>query len=291
MNEVERPALMESIEQCMEMYNDTPKNPNVWWSACHRYPLDVVCKALMAHMQDPTDGKYPPRPADVIRRVSNLQPSDGHLPADEAWAIAAKAMDESETVVMTQEIAEAWGVAREVMCLGDEVGGRMAFRSAYERRVAAARADGLRPTWFASLGQDPQKRAAALESAADRLRLPHLAAQAVIEDQSKQPLSPQAAEWIARARYVMAMQAPRPDSEAPLDEIVTGLPEDGKDRSRALAAMHPSQEHRIRNVLGEAEKKRQLGILNTMIAPEEWEEHNRKKAEGLLPPSSFATAP
>lgn len=182
-----------------------------------------------------------------------------HLPADEAWSIAIQAMDEAETVVWTQPIAEAWGCARLIMQSGDEVGARMAFKAAYDRRVASARADGLRPKWFPSLGHDPAKRAVALEAAADRLRLPHLAEQAAIEDQSRQQSSsPNVANWVAEARRVMGMQAVRPAAEVLLDEVVAGLPEDRDARRKALAEMRPSLERRVRHVLGEAEKKRQL---------------------------------
>jgi hypothetical protein len=203
---------------------------------------------------------------------------DGHLPADEAWALAIQAMDENETVVWTQPIAEAWGAAKLIMQSGDEVGARMAFRSAYERRIAAARADGLRPKWFPSLGHDPAKRAAALDAAADRLRLPHLAERAAIEDQSRQPASGHAVAWIAQARRVMSLQAPRPGSEVPLDELVAALPEDRDARRKALAEMAPSQEHRVRHVLGEAEKKRQLEALYRLMTPEQRAEHDRGAA-------------
>lgn len=276
MNESERPVLMESIEQCMEMYQEVPKNPEVWWAACHRYPIDVVCKALMSHIQDSSDGKFPPRPADIIRRVANMGPSDGHLPADEAWAIAAKAMDESETVVMTQEIADAWGVAQEVMRLADEVGARMAFRSAYERRVNESRINGLRPKWFPSLGHDPLKRAAALEAAAERLRLPHLSEQAEIEHQSRQPPSAQASDWIAQARLVMISQGSRPGIEVPLDEIVAALPEDRDERRKVISQMTPSQERRVRHVQGEVEKKRQLDALYRAMTPDEREQYDKR---------------
>jgi len=193
---------------------------------------------------------------------------DGHLPADEAWAIAIQATDESETVVWTQPIAEAWACAQIIMRDGDEVGARMAFRSAYDRRVAAARANGLSPKWFPSLGHDPEKRATALAAAADRLQLPHLAEQAAIEDQSRQQPSGDAVAWIAQARRMMCLQGPRPSSEVPLDEIVAALPEDWDARRKALAEMAPSMEHRVRHVLGEAEKERQLEALERLMSPE-----------------------
>lgn len=206
---------------------------------------------------------------------------DGHLAADEAWAIAIQAIDENETVVWTQEIAEAWGAARLIVAGGDEVGARMAFRSAYERRLTESRANGRRPKWFPSLGHDPAKRAPALETAADRLRLAHLAEQAAIEDQSREAPSPHVAEWIAQARRTMRMQAPRPGSEVPLDEVVAVLPDDRDARCRALANMTPSMEQRVRHVLGEAEKKRQLGALYRMMNAEERAEFDRRAAVAI----------
>jgi hypothetical protein len=196
----------------------------------------------------------------IMSRLPN-----GHLPADEAWAIAIQAMDENETVVWTQPIAEAWGCAQLIMRAGDEVGARMAFRAAYERRITAARADGLHPKWFPSLGHDPEKRAAALAAAAERLRLPHLGEQAALEDQSQQPCtSAEVRAWIAEARRVMRLEAPRPACELPLDEVVAALPEDREARRKTLAQMSALQERRARHVLFKAEKKRQLDQLSVL---------------------------
>ncbi len=264
MNDSERQVFEESLCDCFAMYEALPKDLNVWWTACHRYELQDVRAALVAHIEEP-EGKYAPRPADIIRAIANRPRSDGHIPAAEAWAIAIQAMDEDETVVWTQEIAESWGCAKMIIEAGDEVGARHAFVSAYDRRLAESRANGLRPKWFPSLGHDPDKRASALEAAADRLRLPHLAE---LEDQRRQPPSPEVEALIAQACRTMRMQAPRPSSEVPLDEEVAALPLDRDARRKALAEMTPSMERRVRHVLGEAEKKRQLEALHSVMASE-----------------------
>ena len=82
-------------------------------------------------------------------------------------------LDESETVVWTDQVAEAAAVARPILEAGDEVGARMAFRDAYER-IVRERAD--EPRWFPSLGSDAGRREAALDRAvADgRLRREHV---------------------------------------------------------------------------------------------------------------------
>lgn len=97
--------------------------------------------------------------ADVIDRISSV---GGHPSANEAWALVLSSADESDTVVWTEQIAEAAGIAQPVLDAGDEVGARMAFRDAYDR-ILRERPDA--PKWFASLGTDHGRRTAAIEKA------------------------------------------------------------------------------------------------------------------------------
>lgn len=123
------------------------------------YPADVVAGALKACRRELT-GKL--TLAAILQRI---QASDGRPGKDEAWSIALSAADESETVVMTAEILQAMTAAQPVLDLGDKVGARMAFLSAYERLVTAARAGAIPTTWSVSLGFDPKRRVTAIESA------------------------------------------------------------------------------------------------------------------------------
>lgn len=100
--------------------------------------------------------------AAVLQRV---QAADGRPGKDEAWSIALTAGDESETVVMTAEIRQAMVAAQPILSRRDVVGARMAFNSAYERLVSAARAEAKPTTWSVSLGLDPARRVTAIESA------------------------------------------------------------------------------------------------------------------------------
>jgi hypothetical protein len=100
--------------------------------------------------------------ADILQRV---QAADGRPGKDEAWSIALTAGDESETVVMTVEIRQAMVAAQPILSRRDVVGARMAFNSAYERLVSAARAEAKPITWSVSLGLDPGRRVTAIESA------------------------------------------------------------------------------------------------------------------------------
>lgn len=93
--------------------------------------------------------------ADVVARLD-----DGRPTPDEAWAMIPH--DEAQSAVITQEMASAWGIAREA---DDRVSARMAFLSAYRRLVQEARDSGAPAHWFPSLGTDPHGRNAALEEA------------------------------------------------------------------------------------------------------------------------------
>jgi len=123
------------------------------------YPVPVVKAALKACRFE-VKGKL--AMADILQRV---QVADGRPGKDEAWSLALTASDESETVVMTAEIQQAMTAAGPVLKLGDKVGARMAFMSAYERLVAAARAEASPTVWSVSLGFDPVRRVTAIESA------------------------------------------------------------------------------------------------------------------------------
>jgi hypothetical protein len=115
--------------------------------------------------------KFPPSIPEFIEfcrpATSSNRPS-----ADEAWAIAIRAADEAETVVWTEEIAEAWGICRSVMDAGDEIGARMAFRAAYDRLTADARVSGTPAKWIVSQGHDVDRRAAVIEQARSAGLLP-----------------------------------------------------------------------------------------------------------------------
>lgn len=97
--------------------------------------------------------------ADVIDRISS---AGGHPTANEAWGMVLTSIDEAETVVWTDQIAEAAAIARPVLDAGDEVGARMSFRDAYERIL---RESSDAPRWFPSLGHDPEKRGIAIDRA------------------------------------------------------------------------------------------------------------------------------
>lgn len=124
-----------------------------------QYREDIIIQALAMLRRD---SKSKLTTKAVIEQIEKLQP-DGRPGADEAWAMIPR--DEYTTVVMTNEMAEAYGIARPLLDEGDQVAARMAFKEAYARIVDANKRIGATPKWFPSLGQDKEGREVALAEA------------------------------------------------------------------------------------------------------------------------------
>lgn len=163
---------------------------DIFFSALGQYPLEVVREALNRHLQDPEGGRFAPKPADLIRQVVTAKASDGRPGRDEAWAIAQRSLDESETVVTSEEILEAMAIARPLLVeLNDKVAARMAFVEAYDRIVGVKRATGEKFEWFVSLGDDKSRRAPAIEAARVAGLLPGPKAMALLEMHRETPIT------------------------------------------------------------------------------------------------------
>lgn len=129
-----------------------------------KYPADKVFEALTRCRHELT-GRM--SLAAIIDRID-----DGRPRADEAWGIALEYLaDEGATVVLNDDISAAIQSARTIYEEGDEVGARMAFRSAYERVTRDKK--GQPVSWWPSLGHDPQRREQVLLEAAAKGRLGH----------------------------------------------------------------------------------------------------------------------
>lgn len=59
-----------------------------WFKALASYDLTDVCQAITAHVRDPDEGKYPIKPADVIRRIDG----SGDARALRGWSLVERAM-------------------------------------------------------------------------------------------------------------------------------------------------------------------------------------------------------
>jgi hypothetical protein len=137
----------------------------MFFRALAGHPIDAVRAGFDAHVKDPQRGRFPPLPADVIAQIEGRAADDGRPGADEAWAIAVRSHDENATIVWSEEIAQAWNVARAVMGIGDEVGARVAFRDAYNRLVEESRKARRPAQWSVSLGLEQEGRKQAVQQA------------------------------------------------------------------------------------------------------------------------------
>ena len=124
------------------------------------HPPQLVAKALK-RCQRELQGRL--TLAAILDRVDN-----GHPGPEEAWALCPR--DEDATVVWTDEIAEAFGVARQLLQT-DEVAARMAFKETYARLLQEARNDRRPAKWTVSMGCSPSGRVEAVMHALGRGRL------------------------------------------------------------------------------------------------------------------------
>ncbi len=161
-------ALLDAVSELKQRPHLSSRAKTLFAGALSGYPIEVIENAVLAHLRDVAAGAFttPLQPAHVVAQIEALHTADARPEADEAWAIALAAFDEMQTVVWTAEIAEAAGVARALLAVGDTTGARLAFRTAYIRLVTAARARREPLRWFPSLGRDRTLQHAALTEAA-----------------------------------------------------------------------------------------------------------------------------
>ena len=70
-------------EQCGR--TPAPEAIQLAFEALRDQSLDVVRKALIAHMRDPKAGQYPPKVADVMRHITGGHTEDRQARAELAW--------------------------------------------------------------------------------------------------------------------------------------------------------------------------------------------------------------
>jgi hypothetical protein len=125
---------------------------------------------------------------DVVSRID-----DGRPGVEEAWAMLP--MDEATTVVWTEEMAQAWGLARPLLTAGDRIAARMAFKEHYAAAIAKARDERRPAKWTASLGDDKYGREPVLLEAVQKGRLPPAHVKALLPYHE---ISPQAVALLER---------------------------------------------------------------------------------------------
>lgn len=161
MLEIDKKPFGTELAKAMSFYERTLKASqlDLWFEILGPFSLENCLGALKAHMAHPKNGKFAPKPADLIELIQSASPAP--MTANEAWAIALQASDEAATVLTNNLIDYAMAASRPVLEAGDKVGARMAFIAAFERVTAA----GERTVWRVSLGHDQRQRTETIERA------------------------------------------------------------------------------------------------------------------------------
>lgn len=237
-------------------YRPNATNTALFFRALAKYDIADVRAALDAHVGDPTRGRFVPVPADLIAQIAGAAAADGRLGPEEAWATAIVAGDEAATVVWTDEMAQAWEIARTVFEAGDEVAARMAFREAYIRLVTQARAAREPLRWRASLGHDARQREAVIQAAVATGRL----ARSELDDVPRLD-APVPTPLLARLGAMLGMQSMADRSREKLRETADEL-----RTITAEMAIDTTERDRMRQV--KAEIAQQANAYATAIAPQ-----------------------
>lgn len=128
-----------------------------------QYPERDVMLALKRCRSELKSIKY----SDILDRLPNGFPGQ-----EEAWGICGGLLtDESRSVVWTEEMREAMGVA--FALADDRIAARKAFQEKYKELVAVARSNKQRPKWSFSPGYDRNGREPVLLEAVKSGRLSH----------------------------------------------------------------------------------------------------------------------
>jgi len=140
----------------------------MWWTSLLRFDISDVRAALGRYIQNAKTGKFSPKPADIIGIIETMHP-DGRIGVEEAWALYPH--NESDSAVITQEMAAAMTAAQPLIDEGDRIAARMAFKEAYLRIVEQNKLNGVKPVWYPTLGHDPNGREEVLKQAVELGRL------------------------------------------------------------------------------------------------------------------------
>ena len=182
-------SLLEAVAVTAELCGRTFSEPaaRVFVADLSGYPEDQIIGALRRCRKE-VRGVL--TVADVLQRLD-----DGRPGPDEAWAMLPRS--EAESIVWTDEMASAFGVAGPMMD-SDKQAARLAFRESYMRGVSMARESGTPVRWTPSLGHDPKGREAAIERAAELGRLTRAHADALLP--APKEIAPQIAALLPAMR-------------------------------------------------------------------------------------------
>jgi hypothetical protein len=209
--------IVKALAVTLELTNTRLSEPAMEAMAEHlsQYPAAQILSAL-ARCQ--TECRRPIYLADVLDRIA-----DGRPGPEAAWNLVRGTTD-ADTVVWTDEIAEAWAACR--FLLDDPVAARMAFLEVYRQRLAVEKAQASEPQWLIYLGEDRARRAGPVLAA--------VAAGQVSIAQGKGALAPE--EWPATwhgDRQLTEDAIPRAQLVALIEDLVQQVADTLRTEHRA----------------------------------------------------------
>lgn len=146
----------------------------IWFKMLEPFSPATIRAAFDAYAAERPD--FAPVPNSIAARCKL---ADGRPDENEAWSRSIISRDERESVLWCEEMRDAFLICQPLLDGGDEVGARMAFKDAYKRLVAEARAANRPAKWELSAGWDGERRelvvARALSAGLLKGPQPHLA--------------------------------------------------------------------------------------------------------------------
>lgn len=90
MTENDRAEFVEIMQAIYSLYNKDFSKPllKLWWASLAQYDMTDVRQALSGHVQNPDNGQFLPRPADVVRHLTGTTQTKSL----EAWAKVERAI-------------------------------------------------------------------------------------------------------------------------------------------------------------------------------------------------------
>lgn len=137
----------------------------LWWNALQGYPDGSLMASAVRHLKT---NHFQPKLADIVAGCA-AQLDGQWVGPDEAWSLMPKS--ESDSALLTDEMAQAMAAAAPLLESGDKTAARMAFKDAYTRMVEKAKIEGRAPRFFPSFGTDEAGRVSMLTNAVARKQI------------------------------------------------------------------------------------------------------------------------
>lgn len=218
MRAADHPAMIALLTRVMASYGKPLPESSVlkaWLDELAPFSPKTIEMAFSEYSLERPD--FAPAPNGIAARC---RLNDGRPDENEAWAQSLPALDEFASVTWTKEMGDAFLLARPMLEGGDEIGARMAFKDAYKRMVAEARAKNIPAEWMVSAGFDGERRHLEVARAMSAGLLPAPPAHLMLESGTGlPPVKPEGLKQVleAIAPIVQAMSNPHERRDAEIE--------------------------------------------------------------------------